>query len=326
MAIEGVVADPGAGGTEFGGDNVAGGSGTVFVPYTKLMSGADTSIELIGGDAANGLDVDVTRVSGTVAVSNAGLTELAAAINASSQMDVNIAASVSLAVTNAGITTIAGAVAGAEMQVDVITMPTVTVNAHAVTNAGTFATQVDGAALTALQLIDNPVLVDDAAFTPATSSVMMAGFEADEGSTDSVDEGDAGAARMTLDRKQITTPQPHTSGGLSIARDIDLDNGTLTVVKNSAGQLYGMTIGNLGTVSVFVKFYDAVSGTLGTGTPVLTITIPGNATDDVVLTTSFGGMGIAFATGICVGAGTGVADNDNTDPGANIVIANIYYK
>lgn len=55
----------------------------------------------IGGDAANGIDVDVTRVSGTVIVdgsgvtqpvSHAALTELAAAINASSQMDVNIAA------------------------------------------------------------------------------------------------------------------------------------------------------------------------------------------------------------------------------------------
>jgi len=46
-----------------------------------------------------------------------------------------------VAVTNAGITTIAGAVTGTEMQVDVLTMPTVTVNAHAVTNAGTFAVQ-----------------------------------------------------------------------------------------------------------------------------------------------------------------------------------------
>ena len=65
-----------------------------------------------------------------------------------------------VAVTNAGITTIAGAVAGTEMQVDVLTMPTVTVNSHAVTNAGTFAVQVDscslptGAATAAKQLPD----------------------------------------------------------------------------------------------------------------------------------------------------------------------------
>ena len=84
--------------------------------------------------------------------------------------------------------------------VDIVTMPTVTVNAHAVTNAGTFAVQVDGDALTALQVIDNPVVVDDAAFTPATTSVMMAGFEFDDVAPDSVGEGDAGAARMSANR------------------------------------------------------------------------------------------------------------------------------
>lgn len=203
---------------------------------------------------------------------------------------------------------------------------TLTVASHAVTNAGTFAVQVDGNALTALQKIDDPVLVDDAAFTPATSSVSMAGFEADETATDSVDEGDAGAARMTLDRKQIVTMQPHTSGGLLIARDLDLDNGTLTVVKNAAGQLYGMTATNRGTVPVYVKFYDAASGTLGTGTPVITIEIPSNASDHTTLAQAFTDHGLAFGTGICVGAGTGIADNDNTDPGANIVLFNCYYK
>ena len=167
--------------------------------------------------------------------------------------------------------------------------------------------------------------VDDAAFTPGTTSVVMVGFEADEASIDSVDEGDAGAARMTLDRKVITTPQPHTAGGLSISRDIDLDNSTLTVVKNAPGQLYGWDITNTSTATVFVKFYDATSGTLGTGTPVMTIAIPGNASDDTLSSKSLA-YGITFATGICVGAGTGVADNDNVDPGNNAVVANIYYK
>lgn len=44
-------------------------------------------------------------------------------------------------------------------------------------------------------------IADDAAFTVATSKVAPAGFLADETATDSVDEGDTGAARMTLDRK-----------------------------------------------------------------------------------------------------------------------------
>lgn len=42
--------------------------------------------------------------------------------------------------------------------------------------------------------------VDDAAFTPGTSRVMVIGAEADETGPDSVDEGDAGALRMTLAR------------------------------------------------------------------------------------------------------------------------------
>jgi hypothetical protein len=69
-----------------------------------------------------------------------------------------------------------------------------------VTNAGTFAVQVDGAALTALQLIDDTVVVDDAAFTPGTTKVSMVGFEFDDSGTDSVDEGDGGAARMSANR------------------------------------------------------------------------------------------------------------------------------
>lgn len=69
-----------------------------------------------------------------------------------------------------------------------------TVSSHAVTNAGTFAVQVDGAALTALQLIDNVVHVDDAAYTLGThSGVMMMGFAG----TQSVDANDAAALACT---------------------------------------------------------------------------------------------------------------------------------
>lgn len=50
-------------------------------------------------------------------------------------------------------------------------------------------------------------VVDDAAFTPATTRVLAVGYFADETSTDAVDEGDMGAARMTLNRKQITASQ-----------------------------------------------------------------------------------------------------------------------
>lgn len=53
--------------------------------------------------------------------------------------------------------------------VDVLTLPNVT-------NAGTFAVQVDGSALTALQLIDDAIYADEAGFTAATSKVMATGL------------------------------------------------------------------------------------------------------------------------------------------------------
>lgn len=219
-----------------------------------------------------------------------------------------------------------GANVNASNQLSVSVDNTVTVGSHAVTNAGTFAVQVDGSALTALQLIDNPVLVDDAAFTPAASSVNMAGFEADETSTDSVDEGDAGAARMTLDRKLIVNPQPHTAGGLSIFRSLDIDE-TEEDVKTSAGQVYGWWITNLATSTRYVKFYNATAAnvTVGTTTPVMTLPIPGNSTDDIAAN-ALGAHGIAFDTAICVAATTGLADNDTGAPSANDVVINIFYK
>ena len=412
--------------------------------------------------------------------------------------------------------------------VDIVSLPTVTVNAHAVTNAGTFVVQENGAALTALQLIDDAVKTDDAAFTPATDKVLMLGAFADETTPDAVNEGDAGVVRMTLNRGLhvnlrdaagaeltpsqdathdsaalaagpqmmavagttaptavtagdavrawalpngtlavnlrdaagaevavaggtqydedtahvsgdkvtmagvvrvdtaaaqsgttgdrtvlisdasgrlhvnvgalpatpagtnnigdvdiasiaagdnnignvdivslpalpagtnnigdvdvlslpalpagdnnignvdiVTMPtvtvnaQPPTSGGLQTHRSIDLDEGALEVVKASPGQLYGMWVANRATTTRYIKFYDATSGTVGTGTPKLTIPIPGNATDNIAGAFGPGSLGIEFTTGICVGASTGIADADTGAPAANDVIINAFFK
>lgn len=50
-------------------------------------------------------------------------------------------------------------------------------------------------------------VTDDTAFTVGSTNVTPAGFLADETATDSVDEGDTGAARMTLDRRQLTASE-----------------------------------------------------------------------------------------------------------------------
>jgi hypothetical protein len=86
------------------------------------------------------------------------------------------------------LTTVAAAVAGTEVQVDVLTMPTVTVAAHAVTNAGTFAVQESGAALTALQLIDDAVAtLGTTTYTEAASKGLTVGAVRRDADTTLVD-------------------------------------------------------------------------------------------------------------------------------------------
>lgn len=286
---------------------VQGGSGAVSATTQRVVLATDVALpagtNAIGKLAANsGVDigdVDVTSVPTDPFGANADAASATGSISAK----LRFIASTGIPITG-----------------------TVTVGSHAVTNAGTFATQVDGAALTALQLIDDPVLTDDAAFTPATSKVMMAGFEADEASTDSVDEGDAGAARMTLDRKQIVNPQPHTTGGLSIFRSLDL-NESEEQVKATAGQVYGVWFTNTATTTRWLKFYNdtAANVTVGSTTPVITLALPGNSSDDI---SGVFGMthGIAFDTAITVACTTGVADADTGAPSANDCIVNVFYK
>ncbi len=111
-----------------GADNDVTVTGTVAVTQSGTWDEVginDSGNSITVDDGGTTLSIDdgagSITVDGTVAVTNAGLTELAAAINASSQMDVNIAASsATVAVSNADITTIAGAVSGTEMQVDVV--------------------------------------------------------------------------------------------------------------------------------------------------------------------------------------------------------------
>lgn len=198
--------------------------------------------------------------------------------------------------------------------VDVLTLPALPAGTN---NIG----DVDVASLPS-----DVALADDAAFTPATTKVIGAGFFADETSTDSVDEGDIGAARMTPDRRAYAVNTPHSAGGCDIFRSLDLDE-TEEEVQATAGTLYGYYIANLATTTRFVKFYNATAAnvTVGTTTPVLTLPIPGNATDDIGANI-LGGVGIKFDTAITVAATTGLADNDTGAPAANDVVVNVYFK
>lgn len=117
-----------------------------------------TAVELLDDTVAT--DGSATPTKGILMAGQDGTNAQTVKTDSDGNLQVDVLTMPSVAVTNAGITTIAGAVSGTEMQVDIVSAPTLTVNAHAVTNAGTFAVQVDGAALTSLQLIDDAIYTD----------------------------------------------------------------------------------------------------------------------------------------------------------------------
>lgn len=287
-----------------------------------------TSTASIGKLAAN-TGVDIGDVDVTSIIPGTGATNLGKAIDtATGATDTGV---LTLATRDDALSSLTPAEGdNVQLRVDangalwVVMSGTVTVASHAVTNAGTFAVQVDGNALTALQLIDDVIFTDDGAFSPGTSKVAVIGLQADETGTDSVDEGDAGCPRMTLDRKQIVTPQPHTAGGLSAAAFLSDGSTKAGVVKASAGQLYGISTGNVNAAACYVRLYNMTSNP-GTGdTPVYRFMIPGN--------TAGSGreknwpLGLAFSTGIAYRITTGAADNNDTATASAEVTANWDYK
>lgn len=192
-----VELNAGSGGATLATDDVSG----VHYQYVKLDLGGDGASSPVSttvpvSDGSGSLTVDnggtfavQAAQSGTWTVTGTGGTFPVTDSSGSLTVDAPVGTPVFVRLSD-------GSSAIATLPVSLASVPS-----HAVTNAGTFAVQVDGAALTSLQLIDDAIFTDDAAYTPATSKLLVIGAQADEDSTDSVDEGDAGALRMTLERR-----------------------------------------------------------------------------------------------------------------------------
>lgn len=103
----------------------------------------------------------------------------------------------------------------------------------------------DGAVRVAATITVAAEKTDDAAFTIATDKVNVSGYLADETTPDSVDEGDVGAARMTLDRKQLHVLVDATTDSQRLAID---SNGSASVIvaANSGTDIGDVTINNAG--------------------------------------------------------------------------------
>ena len=145
-------------------------------------------------------------------------------------------------------------------------------------------------ALGALYVTNSSVIVDDAGFTPGTSSIQMVGAEFDDSGPDSVDEGDGGAIRMSANRNLYTTIRD--AAGNERGVNVDSSNQLLVVeasasaIATSLGNLDNSVDGNFLNVNINVAGTDiaADAGVMSAQTPRVTI-----ATDD----THFGAVGAA---------------------------------
>lgn len=217
-------------------DNLATLTGMAVLGLNRVFDG--TNWDMMRGDSTDGVLVnlgannDVT-VTGTVtvgshAVTNAGtfvvqengsaLTSLQLIDNivlAEDQASANADPGVQmLAVRKATPANTSGLdgdyeplqVSGGRLWVDPSGV-TLTVGSHAVTNAGTFAVQIDGAALTALQLIDNLVLAEDAAHQSGDPGVQMLAVRDDTPAVLSATEGDYEPLHLDGTGRLWTDPQ-----------------------------------------------------------------------------------------------------------------------
>lgn len=113
----------------------------------------------------------------------------------------------------------------------------------------------------------------------------------------------------------------------TIFKSIDLDESE-EEIKGTAGELCSVWVTNTATATRFVKFYNATAAnvTVGTTVPVITIGVPGNATDDVSGSFATANGCLTFGTALTAAATNLVADNDATAPGANDIIVMVGYR
>lgn len=264
-----------------GGTQYADGAVRGTATGTLAMGDDGTNIQSVHVDSSGDLQIDVLSIA--AGDNNIGNVDIASAIPAGTNNigDVDV-----LTVpadpfgANADAASATGSISAKLRFITSTGIPitgTVTVGSHAVTNAGVFVVQIDGAALTALQLIDDMVFADDAAFTLSTSKGGVAAGVAVQ--TDGTDptavsaEGDVAALRTDMQRNLIvnqTHPRFwHVSADYASAQ-------TNTSVKAAPGaslSLYitdiqvsnGATAGNITLLdgsggTVLYELYPAING------------------------------------------------------------------
>jgi hypothetical protein len=213
--------DTGSGGDTIRTEDRSG----VKTPVSLLDVGGTGGTESIVGDAGVGLPVTGLGTAGTA---NAGvvtvqgiasMTAVQVGDNSGSlTVDAPVATPVFVRLSD-------GASAITTLPVSLASVPS-----HAVTNAGTFAVQVDGSALTSLQLIDDVVYVDDADFSDDASKFALTGGVY-QSTPQTITDGDVGPFQVTANGYLIVS----VNGTVTVGSHAVTNAGTFAVQAAQSG-------------------------------------------------------------------------------------------
>lgn len=253
-------------------DADTGGILTSVQTLDNAISGSEMQVDVVAALPAgtnNIGDVDVLTVNGVAPAFGTGL-------RGATVQRVTIATDDSVPVTNAGITTIAGAVSGTEMQVDVLTMPTVTVtatNLDVQSGGADLATSTQaGAIQTAVQLIDDPIQVlGTDTYTEASSKGMTIGAVRRDADTTLVNTTNE-FGPLQMDANGRLKVEAFSGETLPVSLSSTTVTGTVAVTQSGTWDEVGINdSGN----SITVDY--ATTGS-GTATGALRVELPTNGT------------------------------------------------
>ena len=312
--------------TDTTGDYIAAGAGTQYTEADTDASITGTAIMFESNTGTNALAVvnnttplPVGDAGGSLTIDNAALSVTGGGVEATA-VRVTVASDstgvlsvddngASLTVDNAALSVTGGGVEATALRVTVASDSTgvlsVDDNGAALTvdNGGTFAVQVDGAALTALQLIDDVVHSGDAAL----SKYAVMGAVLDDAATATVTENQAQSLRMTSGRALHV--QAQANSGVDIG-DVTINNAAGASAVNVQDGGNAITVDWAGTAPPIGAGVEATA---------LRVTVATDSTG--VLSVDDNGSSLTIDGTVAIGDGTDTVDvlADGADNVANTV-------
>jgi hypothetical protein len=169
---------------------------------------------------------------------------------------------------------------------------------------------VNGLAITTVQKFlvpcygENRIRLRCSAYTSGNASVRIIPIDADLSALDLL------SITGTVTANEGTLTAPSASNINSAAST------NISVVKNTAGTIYNIALGNNNAAARFVKLYNkATAPVLGTDVPVMVIPVPPNS----FISHDFGKTGHRFPLGIGIAITAAIGDADATAIGAGEV-------